>query len=97
MTRIILPLAVGGYPVRMHELSLAHALLDLLEGQARRHGFHRVKTVVVTRGSHSCVDPEALARAFEATVLGTLAEGSDLVFEPGGETADLLLKELEVD
>lgn len=97
MTGIILLGGVLAYCLTMHELSLAAALLDLLEEQGRRHEFRRVRTVVVTRGTGSCVDPLALERAFGAVTAGTFAEGAALRFESGGETTDLLLKELEVD
>ncbi|MFP4161240.1 MAG: hydrogenase maturation nickel metallochaperone HypA [Ectothiorhodospira sp.] len=62
----------------MHELSLAREVLRIIEAQARLSGFDRVHGVHLEIGALSCVDPDALAFAFEAVTAGTLAQGARL-------------------
>lgn len=65
----------------MHELSLAQALVDLVEEHARRDGFARARALRVALGALSHVAPEALAFGFEVASRGTRAEGARLVLE----------------
>ncbi|MCG5535127.1 hydrogenase maturation nickel metallochaperone HypA [Ectothiorhodospira mobilis] len=62
----------------MHEVSLAREILRILQEQARERGFERVHRVHLELGPLSCVDPEALAFAFDAVSAGTLARGARL-------------------
>ncbi|MEW5738965.1 MAG: hydrogenase maturation nickel metallochaperone HypA [Myxococcota bacterium] len=72
----------------MHELSLAEGIVTLIEEQARKDGFTRVRKVHVLVGALSHVMPEALAFGFTSASKGTLAEGAELVLTrpPGTAT-----------
>lgn len=65
----------------MHEVSLAEAALGLIEDAARAQGFAAVHVVHIELGALSCVDPDALAFAFEAVASGTCAQGAVLEFD----------------
>lgn len=62
----------------MHELSLACQMVELIESAAQTEGFHRARVVHLQVGHLSCVEPQALAMAFEAASQGTCAEGAEL-------------------
>ncbi|MBI5917976.1 MAG: hydrogenase maturation nickel metallochaperone HypA [Nitrosomonadales bacterium] len=75
----------------MHELSLAENVLQLITDAARNEGFSRVKTVQLEIGQLACVEPEALAFAFESVARGSLAESArlEIISTPGlGRCAD---------
>jgi len=65
----------------MHELALCQGILDVLEEQAQRHNFRRVRRVRLEIGDLSAVEPRALAFGFEAVTRGTLADGAALEIE----------------
>lgn len=65
----------------MHELSLAQSLLDIVEEYALREGFARVRSLKLSCGSLSCIDPEAFRFIFSVQAEGTKAEGADLLFD----------------
>ena len=65
----------------MHELSLATALLDMVEDYATREGIDRVRSLKLSCGKLSCVDPEAFKFLFSVQAEGTKAEGAELVFD----------------
>ncbi|MEM9554045.1 MAG: hydrogenase maturation nickel metallochaperone HypA [Acidobacteriota bacterium] len=62
----------------MHELSVAHSLVDLAEEAARGEGAQRVTALHLAIGALSCVAPEALGFCFELASRGTLLEGARL-------------------
>lgn len=62
----------------MHELSLAESAIELIESVARKERFTRVRVVHLEVGALSCVEPGALAFAFQSASLGTCAEGARL-------------------
>jgi hydrogenase nickel incorporation protein HypA/HybF len=62
----------------MHELSLAEALVELIEEEGRKHDCTRVRTVRLEIGAVSCVEPEAMRFCFDAVTRGTIAEGAAL-------------------
>ncbi|NPA25854.1 MAG: hydrogenase maturation nickel metallochaperone HypA [Deltaproteobacteria bacterium] len=62
----------------MHELSLVHSLLELIDEQAAEHGFSRVNLVKLSCGRISGVEPQALKFAFSNTIPGTLCAGARL-------------------
>lgn len=66
----------------MHELSLADEMVRLIESAAQSQGFRRARVVRLEVGTLSCVEPEAMALAFEAASLGSCAEGAALVLLP---------------
>ena len=65
----------------MHEMSLAQNVVDCIEDAARREPFRRARVVRLAIGQLACVEPGALALAFEAAALGTCAEGARLLLE----------------
>lgn len=69
----------------MHELSLAEALVELIEDEGRKCGCTRVRTVRVEIGAISTVEPDAMRFCFGAVTRGTIAEGAafDIVTVPG--------------
>lgn len=66
----------------MHELSLAENLKQIIEEQAVRQGFTRVRKVVLAVGALSCVEPYALEFCFAAVMAESPAEGADLEIVP---------------
>jgi len=70
----------------MHELSLCEGVLQVLEENARKQGYQRVKTVWLEIGALSGVEVEAMRFGFDVVTKGTLAEGARLeVLELPGE------------
>jgi len=70
----------------MHEMSLCEGILQILEDNARKQGYRRVKTVRLEIGGLAGVEVEAMRFGFEAVMQGTLAEGASLeITEPPGE------------
>ena len=67
---------------RMHELSLAQSVVELIEAAALREGFTRAHTVRLEIGALSCVEPEALRFAFESATAGSCAQGARLEILP---------------
>ena len=68
----------------MHEMSLCESVISILNREAKRHHFTRVKTVRIEIGARSCVAPEAMDFCFRAITRGTLADGArlELLREP---------------
>lgn len=62
----------------MHELSLAMSLVEIIEAEAARQDFNKVRTVFMEIGELSCVEVEAMRLAFEVAVRGTVAEAAAL-------------------
>ena len=63
----------------MHELSLAVAIVQMLEGHA--HEFRHITRVTLDIGAISCVDAHALRTALHSAMAGTLAAGADVLIE----------------
>ena len=72
----------------MHELTICEALLESIDAERETRGFSRVKRVRVEVGRFSCLDPEALAYAFDILTRGTFAEHAalDILRPPGRAT-----------
>lgn len=66
----------------MHELSLATSAVELIEDQAKVHGFRRVHVVRVAVGALAYVEPDALRLAFAAASVGTCAQDARLELVP---------------
>jgi len=70
----------------MHELALAHAIIDLVKEQAQRDRFACVRTIRLAIGALSPVDPGALRFGFDVAARRSLAEGARLVIDrPAGQ------------
>ncbi|TAK93331.1 MAG: hydrogenase maturation nickel metallochaperone HypA [Aquabacterium sp.] len=61
----------------MHELSLAVEIVGLLERHA--HELQRITRLTLDIGTLSCVDEQALRTALQAALIGTLADGAEVV------------------
>jgi len=62
----------------MHELSLAENLREIIEEEARRQGFSRVRRVQLSIGELSCVTSDAMCFCFNEVMRGSVAEGAKL-------------------
>ncbi len=70
----------------MHELSLAEAILNSVENEARRHRARAVSSVRLRVGRLSGVDRRSLSFCLEAISAGTVMEGARIdVGEVGPE------------
>jgi hydrogenase nickel incorporation protein HypA/HybF len=65
----------------MHEMSVAHGLLSILQDRAKAHGIARVSRVRVKVGRLRGIDARQLRLAFEALAEGSLADGAALDIE----------------
>ena len=65
----------------MHELSIAHSLVESAVDAAEKAGARRVTRVHLRLGALSGVVRNALEFGYEITTQGTLLEGSELVIE----------------
>ena len=64
--------------LKMHEMSLAEGVLQIMEDQAQSQQFKQVKTVWLEIGELSHVSPEAITFCFDAVTKGSLADGAKL-------------------
>ncbi len=62
----------------MHEISLCENLLQVLESEAVKQCYNKVKTVWIEVGDLSCVQPDAMLFAFNVITRDSLAEGAEL-------------------
>lgn len=65
----------------MHELSIAQNLIEIIEEEASRKSFSKVKKIGLRIGEMACVDKEALSFCLEVASKGTCVEGAGLLFE----------------
>ena len=65
----------------MHELALAQSLVDLVEREAKKQGFHRALEIRLRLGEYSGVIPGYILDLFPHVAENTAAEGAALVFE----------------
>ncbi len=63
----------------MHELSIAHSLVEIAEAAALRAAATRVREVQVVIGAFSGVSVDALQFSYDIATRSTLLEGSRLV------------------
>ena len=62
----------------MHEMSLCEGVLQVLESEARRQQFSRVKVVWLEIGSMAGVEVEAMRFCFDVVMRHSLADGAKL-------------------
>ena len=69
----------------MHEMSLCEGIRQIVEDQARAHGFARVTRLRLEIGRFAGVEKPALAFAFDVVMRGCPAEGAvlDMIDLPG--------------
>jgi hydrogenase nickel incorporation protein HypA/HybF len=64
----------------MHEMALCNEVLDILQAEAARQGFVRVRRLWLEIGELAGVERDALGFGFQVVAAGTLAEGAELLF-----------------
>lgn len=70
----------------MHEMALCEGVLQILEDNAGKQGYRRVKAVWLEIGGLAGVEVESMRFGFAVVTKGTLAEGARLeITEPPGE------------
>ncbi len=62
----------------MHEISLCQSVLKIIEQQAMRQHYSRVKTVYLEVGRLAAVESEALHFGFDVVMKGSIADGARL-------------------
>jgi hydrogenase nickel incorporation protein HypA/HybF len=65
----------------MHESSLAHSILEIVDEQCREQGFTTVDAIIVRLGKATGVMPESLQFAFDALKEPTVAKNAKLSIE----------------
>ena len=66
----------------MHELALTEGILDIVESEAKKHGFTVVQEIRIKVGEFSGVIPECIREFFPIAAKGTAAETAELIIEP---------------
>ena len=78
----------------MHELSLSLSMMEIVEEEAIKQAFDKVKVLRLEIGMLSHVEPEAMAFSFESASKGTSAEGAKLeIIRVPGEAWCLMCEE----
>ena len=67
--------------VSMHEMSIAHSLIEIVKEEMTKNDVHTLKAVRVHVGQMSAVVPESLSFCFEIMIAGTELEGAKLLME----------------
>jgi hydrogenase nickel incorporation protein HypA/HybF len=62
----------------MHEMAISESILGILEDEARRQHYARVKKVRLEIGALAGIEAEALRFSFDVVTKGTLAEDAAL-------------------
>jgi len=82
----------------MHESSIAHSILEIVDEQCREQGYASVEAITVRLGKATGIMPESLLFAFDALKENTVAKYATLTFEivPVGGTCHACNKEFDV-
>lgn len=65
----------------MHELSLLESVREIVEQEAERQHFSRVKCITLAIGELSCIEADALRFAFDVVMKDSLAADAELMIE----------------
>lgn len=65
----------------MHEMSIAEALIRIIESEMAAHNLRTVRRIKIKHGELSTMVPEALDFAFQAMTVNTPLEGAVLEYE----------------
>ena len=65
----------------MHELGLTKSLIDLVQREAEKSGFHKTLEIRMKLGEYSDVVPAYILDLFPYASKDTVAEGAKLLFE----------------
>lgn len=66
----------------MHEMSISESIVGILEAEAARQNYARVKTVWLEIGPFAGIETEALRFTFDVVTKGTIAENALLEIVP---------------
>lgn len=66
---------------RVHELSIAQSLLEIVQDESKKHGIHRVNSIKIRVGALAGVVAEALTFCFGLVSQETIASGATLEIE----------------
>lgn len=66
----------------MHEMAISESILGILEDEARRQSYRRVKAVWLEIGPFAGIETEALRFSFDVVTKGTLADKALLEIVP---------------
>jgi hydrogenase nickel incorporation protein HypA/HybF len=82
----------------MHEMALCEGIIQIVEDEARRQSFYRVKAVCVEIGALSHVAPDAMKFCFEAVAARTIAHGAvlEIIELPGVAWCMVCSKSVEI-
>ena len=82
----------------MHEMALCESMLQIIEREAARQNFSRVRKVRLEVGALAGVEKQAMLFGFEVVRRGTVADGAELeIIElPGRGWCMACAKEVEV-
>ncbi|MGE5552144.1 MAG: hydrogenase/urease maturation nickel metallochaperone HypA [Bacteroidota bacterium] len=67
----------------MHELSLAHKILETVRREAEKNGMRRVREVVVSHGGGAGYEPELVREAIGLLQADSLVSEAKITFTPG--------------
>lgn len=82
----------------MHEMALCEGIIQIVEDEARRRAFSKVKAVCLEIGALSHVAPEAMRFCFDAVTARTIAQGArlEIIETPGRAWCMACAKDVEV-
>jgi hydrogenase nickel incorporation protein HypA/HybF len=82
----------------MHEMALCQGIIEIVEEEARKRSFSKVKAVCLEIGVLSHVAPEAMKFCFEAVAARTIAQGAtlEIIETPGTAWCMACSKSVEV-
>ncbi|MBI5321879.1 hydrogenase maturation nickel metallochaperone HypA [Bradyrhizobium sp.] len=82
----------------MHEMALCEGIIQIVEDEARRRAFSKVKVVCLEIGALSHVAPEAIRFCFEAVAARTIAQGAalEIIETPGAAWCMACSKSVEI-
>lgn len=63
----------------MHEMSIAEGIVQVLEDEAKRQSYQKVKKVWLEIGPLAAIESDSLSFCFDAVTRGTLAEDAELI------------------
>ncbi|WP_127903817.1 hydrogenase maturation nickel metallochaperone HypA [Solirhodobacter olei] len=83
----------------MHEMSLAEGIRQIVENQARQHGFTAVRSLRLEIGRFAGVEKSALAFCFDIAMRGSPAEGArlEMIDLPGRALCHDCNREVEIE
>lgn len=83
----------------MHEMSLAEGIRQIVEDQARQHGFTAVRSLRLEIGRFAGVEKSALAFCFDIAMRGSPAEGAklEMIDLPGRALCHDCNREVEIE